>query len=76
MRRFWMVTGPNCPWCTRARNLLEAEGHSVSEVGRETQMGKTLMLANDQTTVPLVVEIVGGYEKLEAHLAAGVPVHG
>lgn len=71
MRSFWVVTSDACPWCVRAKALLEAEGHSVSEIGRESQMGKILLLASAQRTVPLVVEIVGGYEKLEAHLAAG-----
>lgn len=71
MRSFWVVTGDACPWCVRAKALLEAEGHSVSEIGRETEMAKILMLASEHKTVPLVVEIIGGYEQLEAHLVAG-----
>lgn len=67
--KFLIITGDNCPYCDKAKATLAAKGHTYAELNLMDQPElHTLMLAVGQKTVPLVLQVVGGSDDLDAML--------
>lgn len=61
---------PNCPYCVKAKNLAEREGHEVDYkmMGKEFQAGDVRELFPTARTFPQIIvdgEKIGGYTELE-----------
>ena len=61
---------PNCPYCVKAKNIAEREGHEVDYkmMGEEFQAGDVRELFPTARTFPQIIvdgEKIGGYTELE-----------
>ena len=67
-----------CPWCHRAKELLQREGVAFQEIDGEAEWGNRfrdeIETRTGGRTVPQIVvdgRPIGGYEELEALVAEG-----
>ena len=68
-----LFTKPNCPYCTKAKALLESKGYVYEEIilGRDASL-TSLKAMSGRETVPQVFiggEHIGGSDDLEKHFA-------
>jgi len=71
-----MYTAPSCPFCVRAKRLLEARGISFDEidVAADDTLRAQVMERTGRRTVPQIFidgRSIGGFEELAALDAAG-----
>ncbi len=71
-----MYTTPGCPFCVRAKRLLEARGIPFEEVdvGNDDALREEVMQRTGRRTVPQIFideRSIGGFEELAALDAAG-----
>lgn len=64
---------PNCPYCVRAKHLLQNYGIPFVEkvVGVDTTREELLEAAPNARTVPQIIindEVIGGYEQLSKYI--------
>jgi len=76
-RIFYMYSNSECPFCTKAKNLLDETGHSyiAMELGWEHPTLTRLKEEMNWKTIPMVFEIqnrdhkfIGGYTDLVEYL--------
>lgn len=67
MSKFLLVTGDNCPYCDKAREMLK--GHTVVEKPLDEFLG-ILGLQMGHRTVPQIYQFIGGASDLEKLLEA------
>ena len=68
----WLITKDSCPWCVKAKDLLNSYGYSYQELKIPNLMSKEefyTLAEKHQTpkTVPKIFsddELIGGYEDL------------
>ena len=71
-----MYTTPLCPYCVRARRLLERKGVAFAEirVDRDREQMRTMIQRSQRTTVPQIFigeRHIGGYDDMAALDQAG-----
>ena len=76
MARVKLYTTPSCPFCVRAKRLLEARGIPFEEVdvGGDDALREEIMQRTGRRTVPQIFideRSIGGFEELAALDAAG-----
>lgn len=76
MSRVDVYTTPSCPYCVRAKRLLEARGIPFREidVAHDDDLRADLIERTGRRTVPQIFidgESIGGFEELAALDAAG-----
>ena len=76
MTRVKIYTTPSCPFCVRAKRLLEARGIPFDEidVGNDDALREDIIQRTGRRTVPQIFideRSVGGFEELAALDAAG-----
>ena len=64
---------PNCPYCVRAKTLLDSYSVSYTEkvVGVDVTREQLLEAAPNARTVPQIIingEVIGGYEQLSSYI--------
>jgi len=64
---------PNCPYCVRAKKLLETRNINYTEkvVGVNTTREELLEAAPNARTVPQIIinnDVIGGYEQLVSYM--------
>lgn len=64
---------PNCPYCVRAKHLLENLNVKYTEkvVGVDTTREELLEAAPNARTVPQIIingEVIGGYDQLNSYI--------
>ena len=64
---------PNCPYCVRAKALLDSYSVSYTEkvVGVDVTREQLLEAAPNARTVPQIIingEVIGGYEQLSSYI--------
>lgn len=64
---------PNCPYCVRAKHLLESLNVKYTEkvVGVDTTREELLEAAPNARTVPQIIingEVIGGYDQLNSYI--------
>lgn len=69
MNRVVIYTGPMCPFCTRAKRLLDERGVSYEEidVSADPEQLRRMMEASGRRTIPQIFldgKAIGGYEEL------------
>lgn len=70
----WIIfSGVNCPWCVRAKDLLDAKGIEYEEVKIDSAEKLAFMreYAPNMRTVPVIVHngaLVGGFTDLVRYL--------
>jgi len=74
--RVKLYTTPSCPFCVRAKRLLEARGIPFEEVdvGADDALREEIMQRTGRRTVPQIFideRSIGGFEELAALDAAG-----
>jgi GrxC family glutaredoxin len=74
--RVKLYTTTSCPFCTRAKRLLEARGIPFEEidVGHDDALREEIMQRTGRRTVPQIFideHSIGGFEELAALDAAG-----
>jgi glutaredoxin 3 len=80
MARVEMYTTGTCPFCVRAKRLLEERGIPFDEinVGDDDELRADLILRTGRRTVPQIFidgKSIGGYEELHAlDVSAGLSV--
>jgi glutaredoxin len=73
---YYVIGKDNCPWCQKAKALLDKPGNPpyvyknldrLPEIKREFWVD---FIKNElsKTTVPVIINVVGGYEDLEEEL--------
>ena len=76
-RTFYLYSNSNCPFCTKAKNLLDKRGyaHIAMELGWDHPTLARLKEKTDWKTIPMVFELqgrdhkfVGGYTDLVEYL--------
>lgn len=69
---YYLITKPNCPACTLAKDMLEIKGLAYQAFPHDTHpMFTKLMLAAGMRTYPQIWEgstLIGGADDLEKHL--------
>lgn len=66
MTDYVIITGDNCPYCDKAKALITARGQTYAEFNlMELPELSAVMQAVGQRTVPLVLRVIGGSDKLE-----------
>ena len=78
MKHIEVYTTHNCPWCVRARALLESKGLDYEEinVASDTARVQDMIERSGRRTVPQVFidgEAVGGFTELSALVQTGKP---
>ena len=76
MARVELYTTTSCPFCMRAKRLLQARGISYDEIdiGRDDALRADVVLRTGRRTVPQIFidgRAVGGFEELAALDLAG-----
>ena len=80
-RTFYLYSNPDCPFCTKAKGLLEKRGHShiAMELDWDHLTLARLKEEMDWKTIPMVFEIqgrdhkfVGGYTDLVEYLGEDI----
>ena len=80
-RTFYLYSNPECPFCTKAKGLLEKRGynHIAMELGWDHPTLDRLKQEMDWKTIPMVFEIqgrdhkfIGGYTDLVAYLGEDI----
>lgn len=72
----WIVfSGPACPWCVKAKDLLKAKGIEFEEVVIDSREKMAVMqeYAPGFRTIPVIIhngKLVGGFDALVKYLAA------
>ncbi len=76
-RTFYLYSNAECPFCKKAKNLLDKEGHAyiAMELGWDHPTLDRVKRVMDWSTIPIVFEIqgrdkkfVGGYTDLVEYL--------
>lgn len=70
-----IYTKPNCPYCDKAKYLLNMRGVSYTEnvIGENVLREEFMEMYPDQRTVPLIFidgEKIGGYNQLTEHFGS------
>ena len=80
-RTFYLYSNPECPFCTKAKDLLEKRGygHIAMELGWDHPTLDRLKEEMDWSTIPMVFEIqgrdhkfIGGYTDLVEYLGEDI----
>ncbi len=77
MAKVVVYSGPNCPYCVRAKDLLKRKGVAFEEINVKAdvaQMEEMLKISNGRRTIPQIFingQHVGGSDDLHALDAAG-----
>lgn len=77
MAKVTVYSGPSCPYCVRAKDLLKRKGVAFEEINVKAdpaQMEEMLKLSNGRRTIPQIFingQHVGGSDDLHALDAAG-----
>lgn len=67
MTDYIIITGDNCPYCDKAKATITERGQTYAELNlMEHPDLYVVMRVIGQTTVPLVLRVIGGSDKLEA----------
>ena len=67
MTDYVIITGDNCPYCDKAKALITERGQTYAEINlMDVPELSAVMQAVGQKTVPLVLRVIGGSDKLEA----------
>lgn len=67
---YTVYTKPHCPYCDRAKNLLESKGipFEIQTVGVDISVDEILLKFPSMRTVPIIIddngELIGGYDNL------------
>lgn len=69
-----IYTTPTCPWCHRAKTVLEQRGIEYSEIDvtRDRALQEEMIERTGRQTVPQIFfgdEHIGGFDDLVSHLA-------
>jgi len=69
---YFIIGKSNCPWCDKAKELLDKDNtfYVYKDLDQIPLVKKQLwqdVLKNEfnKTTVPVVIDIIGGYEELK-----------
>lgn len=70
-----VYTKPNCPYCNKAKYLLQSQGIAITEnvIGDNILREEFVSLFPEQKTVPLIFidgVKIGGYEQLVEHFGS------
>lgn len=66
MSDYIIITGDNCSYCDKAKELLTFNGMTYSEINlMDSPDAYTIMVAAGRKTVPLILQVVGGCDDLE-----------
>lgn len=71
MRKFQLITRPDCIWCDRAKALLASIGAEYTEIALSGERARTLMESLGAKTVPQIYEgdrHIGGFTDLIEYL--------
>lgn len=70
MTEYLIITMDDCIYCDRAKALLAEQSKTYREINvmEAPEMG-TLAALVGQNTLPLVLQVVGGFSELEASLS-------
>lgn len=78
MSEYLIISRGKCPWCSRAGALLRSLDlpHRFHDIRDDADPVRLVMKATGHHTVPLIVldrgkhdiELIGGFEDLDAHL--------
>ena len=76
MKQIEVYSSYNCPWCVRAKDLLDSKGLDFEEINisRDTGLAREMMERSGRRTVPQVFidgEAIGGFTELAALSRAG-----
>ena len=65
MPDYIVITGYNCPYCDKAKELLLSKGKTFKEVNLldDPEAGSMLKAAG-RKTVPLILKVIGGFDDL------------
>ena len=76
-KRYHVISTRECPWCDRAKELLESKGLDfyVDDMGEEPELLNEMKSRMNYKTVPMIWEIsetgdkkfIGGYSDLVQH---------
>lgn len=66
MTDYVIITGDNCPYCDKAKALITERGQTYAEVNLMNLPDlSAIMTAVGHRTVPLILRVIGGSDKLE-----------
>jgi glutaredoxin len=66
---YYVIGKPNCPYCDKAKTLLEAKGMDYIYEDLSEQPDLLTLLRNmGVRTVPAIFEFKGGFDNLQAEL--------
>ena len=76
MKNIEVYSGHSCPWCSRAKALLESKGLDYKEISISKDLVKALEMIerSGRRTVPQIFiddEPIGGFDELSAMNQAG-----
>lgn len=77
MPRIVVYSGPGCPFCQRAKMLLQKKGAAFEEINVRadaTKLDEMLKKSNGRTTIPQIFindQHIGGFDDLHALDVAG-----
>ena len=76
MKQIEVYSGSNCPWCLRAKALLESRGLDYKEINISTQTGRAaeMVQRSGRRTIPQIFidrEHIGGFDELAQLNQAG-----
>ena len=71
MKKIEIYTTTYCPYCVRAKLLLDSKGVSYDEINFDSNPDQKLEIMNKHNwkTVPIIIingELIGGYDQLAA----------
>jgi glutaredoxin 3 len=69
---FMVITKPGCPFCDKAKAVLEEHGHAYEVDSRDTPESQAAFKAAGHKTYPRVFEdgvLIGGYDDLTDYLS-------
>ena len=69
MKQIEVYSGNNCPWCIRAKALLESRGLAYEEINISTQTDRAaeMVQRSGRRTIPQIFidrEHIGGFDEL------------
>ncbi len=76
MKHIEMYSGNNCPWCVRAKALLQSKGLAFEEINISTQTGRTeeMVQRSGRRSIPQIFidkAHIGGFDELSQLNQAG-----
>ena len=76
MKQIEVYSGNNCPWCVRAKALLDSRGLDYQEINISTQIHRTeeMVQRSGRRSIPQIFidsEHIGGFDELSQLNRAG-----